>query len=277
MNKDMNGNDTLNLFRPKPYALWLPQEPPSRAALFGDGIFETMIYSQGCIRFHASHQDRVNDGIHALKLDPAGMSRVVDIEKLVTEHVDGNKTWRVRWNIFRSGFGKYTPEENLCLEQVTVQPHIPAQKIKQNAYFCTSIQLQSSPWSHCKTLNSLPYVMANVERKEKQMDEVILSDAQGYLSEAGAANLFWVKSGTFYTPSLRHHAISGVGRAQILQLLEQKGIRFQEGSFTKSALLQADQVFTSNVTGISYIQEIENQRFSTEAISCIEALFHQTP
>ena len=267
----MNGNDTVHLF--KINSLWVAHSPPTRGELFGDGIFETMIYKGGKIRFSASHQNRVNQGLQALKLNSTGINPVADLEALIAEKVDEHGNFRLRWNIFRSGQGKYTPEENFCSERLIIQTYVPAPKIKQNAYVCTSIHLHPSPWSHCKTLNCLPYVMANLERKEKNRDEVILTDGNGYLSEAGAANLFWIKSGIFYTPSLRHHAIGGVGRAQIIELLKQKKIPFQEGSFTKKDLLEADQVFTSNVTGISYIQEIENHRFSTETIPLIEAIF----
>ncbi|HSI75474.1 MAG TPA: aminotransferase class IV [Lunatimonas sp.] len=269
----MNGNETLNLLRTSYVSSWNTDETPTRAALFGDGIFETMIYVDGKIRFAPAHQNRVNEGVKAIKLDAMGISDVAEIEKLIGEKVDRLRSWRIRWNIFRSGQGRYTPEENHCSEHLMIQPFSVPPKIKKNAYLSESIHLYPSPWSHCKTLNCLPYVMANLERKEKNMEEVILTDGQGFLSEAGASNLFWTKSGTFFTPSLRHHAISGVGRAQIIQTLTHKKIPFQEGSLTKADLLEADQVFTSNVTGISYIREIETHHFSTEAISIIEEIF----
>ncbi|WP_158856652.1 aminotransferase class IV [Lunatibacter salilacus] len=269
----MNENDTLNLLRTSVDSNWHTHGLPSRASLFGDGIFETMIYINGKIRFAPAHQNRVNEGVKALKLDASGMADVPEIEKLIEEKVDESQRWRIRWNIFRSGQGKYTPEENHCSEQLMIQPFTIPPKIKNNAYLSNTIQLHPSPWSHCKTLNCLPYVMANLERKEKNMDEVILTDENGYLSEAGASNLFWISSGTFFTPSLRHHAISGVGRAQIIELLTHKKIPFLEGSFTKEHLLEADQVFTSNVTGISYIREIEHRSFGIDPIPLLEKIF----
>lgn len=269
----MVGNDTVSLFRVSSDSDWNAQSAPSRAALFGDGIFETMIFTDGKIRFAQAHQNRVNEGVKALKLDSIGLSNINEIEKLVDGTVGKNGKWRVRWNIFRSGLGKYTPEQNRCSEQVTIQPFFPSPFIKTHAFISTSIHLHPSPWSHCKTLNCLPYVMANLERKEKNMDEVILTDGDGYLSEAGASNLFWTKSGTFFTPSLHHHAIGGVGRTQIIHMLAKKKIPFQEGSFTGKDLLEADQIFTSNVTGISFIQHFEHRRYGVDAIPFLEELF----
>jgi 4-amino-4-deoxychorismate lyase len=270
----MYGNDTVNLLRSSNGSGWNACELSTRAALFGDGIFETMIYIRGEIRFAKAHQHRVNQGVKALKLDPTGMSAVADIEHLIAEKVDGSKSWRLRWNIFRSGQGKYTPEENSCAEHLMIQPYSPAPTLKKSAYLSTTIQLHPSPWSHCKTLNCLPYVLANLERKEKNMDEVILTDAKGYLSEAGASNLFWVKGGIFFTPSLLHNAISGVGRAQIRNMLAEKKIPLQEGSFMKEDLLEADQVFTSNVTGVSFIAQFEHRRYATEPIPYLADIFH---
>ncbi len=269
----MNGYDTLYLHRTPIDPRWIPHGQQTRAALFGDGIFETMIYVNGKIRFASTHQNRVNQGVMTLKLDPIGMSSIAEIENLIAKEVDGNGVWRIRWNIFRSGLGKYTPEENFCSEHLIIQPFSPSPLIKINAYISTAIHLHPSPWSQCKTLNCLPYVMANLERKERQMDEVFLTDEHGFLSEAGASNLFWIKSGTFYTPSLRHHAISGVGRTQIIQLLTKKNVPFQEGSFTKEALLEADQVFTSNVTGISFIAHFENRSYGTDPIPYLSEIF----
>lgn len=273
----MNENDTVNLVRGSNDSGWNAHSVPSRAALFGDGIFETMVFTDGKIRFASAHQNRVDEGVKALKLDTIGMSDVAKIEKLIGKTVNVSESWRVRWNIYRSGQGKYTPEENRCSEQVMIQPFSIPPTIKKNAYISTNIQLHPSPWSHCKTLNCLPYVMANLERKEQNMDEVILTDVNGYLSEAGAANLFWKKSNTFFTPSLRHHAISGVARTQIIQMLAKKKIPFQEGSFTKEDLLEADQVFTSNVTGISFIQRIGHRRYELDPIPFLTELFQLNP
>lgn len=269
----MYENDTVNLVRDSDDSNWNPHSAPSRAALFGDGIFETMVFTNGKIRFASAHQNRVDQGVKALKLDAIGLSDITEIEKLVNKAVGVGKSWRIRWNIFRSGQGKYTPEENRCSEQLTIHAFSPSPTTKKNAYLSTEIQLHPSSWSHCKTLNCLPYVMANLERKEKNMDEVILTDRKGYLSEAGASNLFWTKSGTFFTPSLHHHAIGGVGRTQIIQMLTKKKIPFQEGSYRKEDLLEADQVFTSNVTGISFIQHFEHRNYGVDAIHFLEEIF----
>jgi 4-amino-4-deoxychorismate lyase len=115
--------------------------------------------------------------------------------------------------------------------------------------------------------------MANQERITRKMDEVILLSAKGQVSEAGSSNIFWVKDGAYFTPSLNSGCISGIGRKQIIKKLKQLEMVLIEGEFSPSELLQADKVFTSNVTGISYIEHIGESRFDINPDDLIERVF----
>ncbi|MFC4872495.1 aminotransferase class IV [Negadavirga shengliensis] len=245
----------------------------NRAAFFGDGIFETMVFAQKRIRFADAHQKRAKEGMDVLKLRQNSVSSVQQIEEYVRKNFPADVPLRIRWNIYREGIGKYTPTTSSPQETLFVQPFSPAPAIKNKAYVSESVHVCPSPWSHCKTLNGLTYVMANMERQEKGMDEVILTDDKGFISEAGSANIFWVKNGKYYTPSLKHNAIAGVSRAMICEILQKKGKLIQEGSYTFDDLLGAEQVFTSNVSGLSYIQRIDEKMLSTDPIPFLEALF----
>lgn len=252
---------------------WGSSQNPNRAAFFGDGIFETMRFENSHIRFHDKHARRVSKGLEALKIDPGSVSTLDEIASTLRHRVTEVRSWRIRWNIYRAGLGKYTPLSNRASESLLIQPFTPSTKVKESAYISQTIQLHYSPWSHCKTLNALPYVMANIERQEAGMDEVLLTDDQGFLSEAGASNIFWVIDGDYYTPSLKHHAIAGVARQEIIDHLDKSGISVHIGSFKPEILNEAMHLFTSNVMGISYIATWGNNRYDTTPIPVIEELF----
>jgi branched-subunit amino acid aminotransferase/4-amino-4-deoxychorismate lyase len=201
------------------------------------------------------------------------LSTLEEIEESVLKGISGNEPLRVRWNVYRGGLGKYTPETDRIHENLVIQPLHPAPATKRKAYFSKEFFVPKTPWSHCKTLNALPYVLANRERQKAGMDEVILLDPYGYVSEAGAANIFWEKDGRYFTPSLACCCIAGVGRSVLLQYFEKTGTPVQEGEFEPSALMNADRVFVSNVTGISYIQEIDGQAFDLSRIKILDDLF----
>ena len=269
----MTGTDTLlYAYSPVSGPYKVSAEHLSRAAFFGDGVFETMVYKNGRIRFLKEHGERLQEGLRALKISPSGVT-IQALEDFLRAHYSDTTDLRVRWNVFRSGLGKYTPTSHEARDLIFVQDLDQPIKIKPHAYISDTITVPSSPWSHCKTLNALPYVMANIERKEMGMDEVILLDDQGFVSEAGSANIFWVKENVFYTPSLASNCIAGVGRRKIIEGLEKAGHTLIEGRFTVEALLEAEQVFTSNVTGIAYLENLKNTSYDTRVIPVVEQLF----
>jgi 4-amino-4-deoxychorismate lyase len=233
---------------------------PNRASFFGDGVFETFLFQNGRIKFGNYHLERARLGCEVLGLAVQDLSSLQHLETFLYNQF-GNKELRVRWNIFRQGLGKYSPETSQLTETIFIQPLVRADLVKESGFISTNIRIPKTPWSHCKTLNALVYVMAAKERIEKKKDEVILLNADGYVCEAGSSNLFWVKEGVFYTPSLSSNCIAGVARRVILDYLKSQRIPYLEGEFNTSALLEADHLFTSNVTGISHILQVENKRF----------------
>ncbi|MCC5935830.1 MAG: aminotransferase class IV [Lunatimonas sp.] len=268
----MNGIDTVYLEKDLSGG-WLLGKQPTRAAFFGDGIFETMVFANGSIRFGTHHQARVRDGLRVLQLRAKGPNHFASLEQSLRNTVGSEGLWRVRWNLYRDGLGKYTPAESHIRESVYIQPFHPAPTVKRSAAISQSVKLFPTPWANCKTLNALPYVMANLERVSMGLDEILLTDAEGYLSEAGAANLFWVKEGSFYTPSLSHNCIAGVARRALIEHLDKKSIPIYEGSFFPQALKEAETAFTTNVTGISYIERFDDSVFDTSPIPSIEPIF----
>jgi|SRR5690554_1529406 len=267
-----NGNDTHILYYSPNGFRKAPNESMNRAALFGDGMFETMVFTDGSIRFAKEHGERLKTGAKALHITLSGLS-TEDIEEFVRQHFPEKTDLRIRWTVFRSGLGKYTPLTHEASDLIHIQDLDRPLKVKRKAYVSKTITIYPSPWSHCKTLNALPYVMANVERKERDMDEVILLDDQGFVSEAGSANVFWVKENVFYTPSLTCNCIAGVGRRKIIEALDNSGIPVIEGQFSTKELSEAEQVFTSNVTGVAYLAKLEDWSYKTTPIPVVERVF----
>ena len=257
------------------FSNWVAAEPESfnRGLLFGDGLFETMIFDQGKIRFSDFHKARLLDGCKILGLEVTGLSTIEKLERYLRLNFGVEIPKRIRWTIFRKGEGKYTPLTDEIHEVLQIQPFTPAPSFKNSAFFHPEIYLSHSPWSHCKTINALPYVLANRDRAQLGMDEVLLLSQGSYLSEGGSSNLFWVKAGEFFTPSLATGCIAGVGRSVIKAYLLKQGITLHEGFYRLEDLYQADTVFTSNVTGVSYLRMIEGKKLGQERLRMIEQLF----
>lgn len=245
---------------------------PNRAMNFGDGLFETMVSKNGSIQFLEHHLSRLMEGMHILKLN----FTQIDVEDLVAlikaDFPEGD--FRLRWNVFRSGSGKYTPASNLISQSIEVLPFQPAPLVKKLAGISKEVKLFPTPWANCKTLNALPYILANQERVDHDWDEIILLDNRGFVSEAGASNIFWLSENIIYTPSLSCSCINGVSRRVIIQRLAEKKITLVEGEFQIGSMIGADSLVVSNATGISSLSQLDGNNYSTDLQSILTKLFY---
>ncbi len=241
---------------------------PNRGMNFGDGLFETMVFDGEKIRFFEYHLDRLRMGMRILGITAIGVD-FNSVETWIKQEFFGQKL-RIRWNLFRAGSGRYTPDRNDSFQTLQIQALTNAPEIKRKATFSTRVSLFPYPWSRCKTLNALPYVMAAKERIDRNLDELVLLDYRGKVAEASSSNIFWRKGKKLFTPSLSGGAISGIGRRAILKRLNKI---VKEEEFTPNELLQADQVWVSNVTGVSCLERIDFTQFSTEKWEPILEIF----
>lgn len=235
----------------------------NRGFLYGDGLFETMVFKDGILSHREFHEDRLWSGCDVIGLDKTTLTPLSAIQKLLLDKFGKETLLRIRWNVFRGGLGKYTPETDVVNESLQIQPFQSATPIKSRAYFSKNIKVPKTNWSHCKTMNALVYVLANLERTQLGMSEVILTNTDDMISEAGSSNIFWVKDQVFFTPSLQCSCIAGVGRRLIIEKLKRNSREIVEGEFSPKDLLNAETVFTTNVTGLSFIGQIEGKSFQT--------------
>ncbi|MDZ5608670.1 aminodeoxychorismate lyase [Bacillus pseudomycoides] len=76
--------------------------------------------------------------------------------------------------------------------------------------------------------------------------EGIFFTEAGHAAEGVVSNLFFVKGGVLYTPSLETGILNGITRAFIIKIAEVLDVHVEEGFFTQKELLSADEVFVTN-------------------------------
>jgi branched-subunit amino acid aminotransferase/4-amino-4-deoxychorismate lyase len=124
-----------------------------------------------------------------------------------------------------------------------------------------------------KTISAIHYVIAGIEKKQNNWDDIILFDDHGYVSEALQSCIFFLKNEFYLTPSLETGCIDGVMRRFLLSELEHQQVRTGEVTFTKQDLMEADQVFICNAMGIRFIERIEDRKFKTNVPSHLKEVF----
>jgi branched-chain amino acid aminotransferase len=106
------------------------------------------------------------------------------------------------------------------------------------------------------TGNYVNSVMAKVEAKQLGFDEGILLDPDGYVAEGSGENLFVVKRGKVFTPSVES-VLEGITRDTVVHILKDMNLELQERRMSRDELYSADEVFFSGtaaeITPISSI------------------------
>lgn len=236
-----------------------------RSFNYGDGIFETMVSFNGQIRWLEDHWDRLISGCSTLQLQlPQGLNpysiNLLTNELILKNDLTGHI--RIKLKVWRKDGGLYTPSTNETHFLILVSETTLNFQTIENAGIAKNVQLYNHAFSSLKTSNSLPYILAALERKERQLNEIILTDNEGNLAECVSSNLFWIKGNVFYTPDLSTGCLEGIGRKNLISYLKRKKIEIIEGNYKYPSLSDADTIFTINVLGIRYLNKIGIQLFN---------------
>lgn len=240
----------------------------NRAFKFGDGLFETIRLINGQPQLMRLHLDRLQRGMNFLKLqtDDRYFERLTEeAEKLIRK----NRIFKggvLRIYVFRSGLGKYTPEQN------EAEYLIETESISQNEYelnpvglridIAENVRISPSPFTCLKSLNALPYVMASIEKEERQFDDLILHNESKQLVEATSSNLFLIREEKLQTPPLSSGCLNGVMRNRLIHVAPSLGLKVEEVSLHANDLLQADEVFlTNSISGIRWVGAFQKKRY----------------
>jgi branched-subunit amino acid aminotransferase/4-amino-4-deoxychorismate lyase len=239
---------------------------PNRGLAFGDGFFETLIFSHNQLHLAADHVARMQRAATALHLVlPTPLATADALENTLTQLVvaQGLPAARLRLQLWRTGGGRYTPPTTAAEWLATAEPFGADDTPVVHANFALETQSILSPLSFCKGPQAWLYVRAAHERQRRGLDEIILCDAAGHIAEAGAAAIFWLKQGQLFTPALATGCVAGVRRAEVLRIARAQGIMYEEGLFKPEALFAAEAVFTANVAAIRLVQQVGQQAFAT--------------
>ena len=107
-----------------------------------------------------------------------------------------------------------------------------------------------------KSLNYLNNILAKIEAKQAGAIEAVMLNAQGYIAECTADNIFIVKQQKLLTPPCYHGALGGITRSTVLELAAEAGISALEQPLTRYDLYTADEGFCTG-TGAEIIPVVK--------------------
>ena len=94
-----------------------------------------------------------------------------------------------------------------------------------------------------KSLNYLNNILAKIEGNLYGAQESIMLNAQGFVAECTADNLFMVKKDKVFTPHVSDGALGGITRRLMFELAREMGREVIEANLTRYDLFVADELF----------------------------------
>ncbi|SMP03475.1 branched-chain amino acid aminotransferase/4-amino-4-deoxychorismate lyase [Desulfurobacterium pacificum] len=228
----------------------------------GVGIFETIRVEKGKAILINYHYKRLKESAKELGI-PFYLSEEKFEKLLLEECASSEKPVLVRFTL--SFNEKFSLKVRECIQrnEVSLLP-LPFPKRTYDKL------------SKYKTTDIAKSLFALETAKSKGFNEALLFSHQNFVSETAFANIFFVKNGIFYTPSLKTGCLPGTRRRVVIEILKEFGIEVVEGFFYLKDLLNADEIFitsaredivkvkkignrkTQETTGISWSERIKN-------------------
>jgi branched-chain amino acid aminotransferase len=234
--------------------------------LYGDGVFEGIRITGGCIfRLH-DHLERLSRSARAIGLNlPYETAEIADIV-CQTARAHGEAEAYVRLLVTR-GIGALTLDPSDCTEPrlyciVATLRMFPPDVRERGLSMMTAAQRR--PQSdvldpQVKSLNYLNNVLAKRDARQRGYDDALLLNSTGRVAEASGANVFAVIDGELVTPATSEGALPGITRRTLLECAAAAGRRATERPLTRYELLAAQEAFVcGSGAGLTAIGKLDD-------------------
>lgn len=223
--------------------------------LYGDGIYETMRSYRGIVFLIDEHIKRLFRSGNLIRLKIPQSEE--EIKKSIYRTLKKNnlKDAYIRLSISR-GSGEIGLDPELCKEPTFVIitkrfNEYPEELYRKGVTVSIVNTRRNAPEAlnpKIKSLNFLNNILAKIEAKEAGTYEAIMLNYRGYLTEGTITNIFFVKRGSIFTPSIEAGILDGITRDLIIRVAERNGKNVKEGLYTPEDLYSADEAFITNTT-----------------------------
>ena len=241
----------------------------NRSFCYGDGLFETIRIANYKPQFLKEHLQRLYTGMRVLKMIPNPEFTETFFEHAILELAQKNgitSDGRARLAVYRNEGGYYAPSDNHVSFLLEVTP------IAEKGYtlnlkgytvdLYTEVKKSLGVLSSIKSANSIMYVLAGIYKNSHSLDDCILVNDKGSITEAISSNIFAVKNGVLYTSPVADGCVDGVMRKKIIEIALANRIAVYELSVMQSVLLGADELFLTNaIAGIRWVVAYKQKRY----------------
>jgi branched-chain amino acid aminotransferase len=249
----------------------------NRSFLYGDALFDTLIYRNTNLVFIEAHYFRLLASMRQLRMEiPSFFTQDYwEEEILKTLKANNLSDARVRTTIYRDSKGLYTPNTNSI--QFIIQTNVSDYQMKHD--YTLGIYrddfLNTNSLDNLKTTNRIQNVLASIYAKENNFDTCSLLNHRKQVAETIHANIFMIFGNQIKTPALTEGCINGIIRNKVIDLVNKiSDLQLIECEITAFELQQADEVFiTNSVIGIQSIKQYKKKTYNNEVTKLLKEEF----
>src|SRR5580692_2307554 len=231
--------------------------------LYGDGVFEGIRAYHGRVFKLKEHVDRLFYSAKAILLDipmtPEKIASAVLESCRINKLRDGYIRLVVTRGIGTLGLNPRScknPSVIIIAGKIQVYPAELYARGMDIVTVPTVRNLHSAVNPAIKSLNYLNNILAKIEANNAGVEEAVMLNAEGFVAECTADNLFIIKHGEVFTPPLSAGALYGITRQTVIELARQAGLKVSEPNLTRYDLFNADECFLTG-TGAEIIPVVK--------------------
>jgi branched-chain amino acid aminotransferase len=220
----------------------------------GDAVWEGLRVYDGKIFSLDQHLNRLIESAHALAFE--NVPDVAYIKKAIFETLAANNMRdgvHIRLTLTRgekitSGMDPRLNTKGCTL--IVLAEWKPPVYEKEMSLVTASIRRNSPLYLDSKIhhANLLNNILAKIEANLAGVDEAIMLDQHGFVSECNSVNIFMIKNGKVYTP-YPDNCLPGITRGLVIDIARENGIKVEERNLTVTEFYNADEVFTTGTMG----------------------------
>ena len=240
--------------------------PLDRSFTFGDGVYEVIpSYNKELFLFD-EHLERFKSSLNKTFIPIP--SEIYNLKGILQELHTKNNFLNQSFYIQISR-GVQDIRNHQAARDIVPSVFITSQDLEINPYRENSnreglkVRLEDDiRWQRCdiKTTALMGNILSMHDPSSDKVDEIILSK-DGLITEGSKSNIFFVKHGNVYTPSLNNNILPGITREFVIKLLRENNIPVFEEDIPVISLYEFDEVWlTSSTKEIQPIASIDSFR-----------------
>lgn len=218
--------------------------------LYGDGVFEGMRSYGGKVFREHDHLVRLYESARVINLSiPMSMeemSAAVAETLKINGIVDGYIRLIVTRGAGNLGLDPYQcPKASVIIIADKIALY-PEKFYQEGLEIVTASTIRNHPAAlnpRIKSLNYLNNILAKMEGLKAGCIEALMLNHKGEVAECTGDNIFLIKKGQIYTPSIDAGILDGITRQAVIELAEKAGYKVHQCNLTRHDVYVADECF----------------------------------